>query len=222
MRTRNICPGCFIGCTSERILLEHIKICDDFCSLRNINYKTDTEALTREYEQITELYKIIEIKHALTNDIQDINERQNMLLEIKSNFRILEGKINRLQKGKIINFNNTNVHDINRTNNKLSAKNIEKSGIVYLIQPEDLIDTNIFTIGRTINKNLSILSRKSRYGQEAKIICVCECTNSRLLKKQIQFRFNQLFKPRKGTEYYEGDRDAMYNEFMSIARKHKQ
>lgn len=87
------------------------------------------------------------------------------------------------------------------------------SGIVYLVQPEILLETDKYKIGLSKDNNLS---RIKSYGKNTRIIIIRECENPYLIEKEIKKSFNSKFKLIKGEEWFEGDKTNMLKEFENI------
>lgn len=86
-------------------------------------------------------------------------------------------------------------------------------GIIYLIQPADLYNTNRFKIGCSGKNNLN---RIKNYGDDARILLIIECNNPFLIEKQIIKIFSEKFKLIRGREYFEGDEKKIKKEFKKI------
>jgi hypothetical protein len=87
-------------------------------------------------------------------------------------------------------------------------------GILYLIQPCELVGTNRYKIGCSKSPNLDRC--KNGYNKGSRFICIMECDNPLVLEKNIKEKFNKLFKLISGTEYFGGDEKDMLKEFIEI------
>lgn len=86
-------------------------------------------------------------------------------------------------------------------------------GIIYFIQPAELVTTNRYKIGCS-NKNT--LDRcKTGYRCGSRYLCIMECANPMKLENIIKICFRNRFKLIAGNEYFEGDENEMLNEFVS-------
>ena len=86
-------------------------------------------------------------------------------------------------------------------------------GIVYLLQPQEFINTNILKIGHSTKNNLS---RCKSYGSNSIIYNVRTFNNSSYVEKVLLCCFNKRFKLYKGNEYFEGDLKEMDNLFYFL------
>lgn len=94
-----------------------------------------------------------------------------------------------------------------------------QSGIVYLIQPEEFIGTQIYKIGYS---NKSTLDRcATGYKSKSKYICVMDCVFPFKAEEVLKMEFNANFKLHKGREYFEGDEATMFSVFVDIVKNHK-
>jgi hypothetical protein len=90
-------------------------------------------------------------------------------------------------------------------------------GIIYLIQPVELIGTNCFKVGYSDKTNLE---RLKGYKKGSRYINIGECIEPKILEKKIIENFNKNFKLKCGKEYFEGDEDLMEKEFLRIKIEH--
>ncbi len=85
-------------------------------------------------------------------------------------------------------------------------------GIVYFIQPAELIGTNRYKIGRSkqdkLRRCLEGYKNKSRY------ICIMECDDDVFVESELKKHFNNKYKLFAGAEFFEGDEDDMRREFF--------
>jgi len=91
-------------------------------------------------------------------------------------------------------------------------------GIIYLIQPVELVGTNRYKIGCSNTPDL----KRCNYGYKkgSRYICIMECNNPLELEKKIKDEFNKLFKLIGGREYFEGDETIMKQTFLKIIKKY--
>jgi len=84
-------------------------------------------------------------------------------------------------------------------------------GIIYLIQPEELVGTNRYKIGCSVKNDLS---RVNSYKKQSRYLCIMECKNPFILEKNIKLLFNKTFKKIAGNEYFEGNESDIIKEFI--------
>ena len=85
-------------------------------------------------------------------------------------------------------------------------------GIVYLIQPAELIDTNRYKIGCSQNTKLKRITNDYKNG--TRYILIMECDNPFEVEKNIKILFRKQFKLIAGHEYFEGDEKLMKDSFI--------
>jgi len=88
------------------------------------------------------------------------------------------------------------------------------NGIIYLIQPTELIGTNRYKIGCSENTELNRV--KKGYKKGTRYIYIIECNDPFVLEKNIKKTFNEKFKLIAGYEYFEGDEKSMKEEFLKL------
>lgn len=93
-------------------------------------------------------------------------------------------------------------------------------GIIYLIQPAELIGTSRYKIGCSNKPDLDRC--KNGYKKGSRYICIMECNNPLVLERIIKTSFNYRFNLIAGCEFYEGDENEMYLLFSDLVNKHKQ
>lgn len=108
---------------------------------------------------------------------------------------------------------NTNSKTSLKTNAKTNIK-YSNSGIIYLIQPCELVGTNRYKIGCSGKNTLDRI--KKGYKSGTRYIHIAECDNPFSVEKEIKKLFNIQFNLIAGKEYYEGDETSMRNLFISI------
>ena len=86
-------------------------------------------------------------------------------------------------------------------------------GIIYLVQPQQLVGTNRYKIGCSKKNNLS---RINSYLLGTKYICIMEVNNPIPLETNIKKHFKDNFKLIAGTEYFEGKIKDMLQSFQKI------
>tara|TARA_R110000824_G_scaffold233659_1_gene421972 strand:+ start:471 stop:1058 length:588 start_codon:yes stop_codon:yes gene_type:complete len=83
----------------------------------------------------------------------------------------------------------------------LEQKN--KSGIIYLIQPCELVETKRYKVG--MSKNTSLDRVKNGYKKGSRYLCIMEVKNPVQVEKNIIKVFNETYKIIAGKEYYQID-----------------
>jgi hypothetical protein len=91
------------------------------------------------------------------------------------------------------------------------------TGIVYLIQPEELLLTNRYKIGCSGKNNLS---RLSGYKKNSRCLCVVECIYPYALENKIKEEFNKKHKLIAGKEFFEGVENELFNDFIYIVQEY--
>jgi hypothetical protein len=92
-------------------------------------------------------------------------------------------------------------------------------GIVYLIQPCELIGTSRYKVG--CSKKTDLDRCKNGYKKGSRYICIMECTNPLLLESTIKKNFNNKFTLIAGSEYYEGEENKILKYFIDIIFDYK-
>jgi len=87
------------------------------------------------------------------------------------------------------------------------------TGIVYLIQPEELLQTNRYKIGCSAKNDLS---RVCSYKKNSRYLYIAECINPYTLESNIKSAFNNKYTLIAGKEYFEGDEKNIVNDFVKI------
>ena len=90
-------------------------------------------------------------------------------------------------------------------------------GIVYLVQPCELIGTNRYKLGCSEEPDLN---RIKGYKKGTRYISIMECTDPFKLEKELKIHFNKDFKLIAGREFFEGDVNAMRCKFNEIVLKY--
>jgi hypothetical protein len=90
-------------------------------------------------------------------------------------------------------------------------------GIVYLVQPGELLDTKRFKVGCSEHEDYS---RLSKYHKNCKIISIRRCgENYKEIEKIIINEFKNKYKLITGNEYFEGNIKDIDNDFNKIVSK---
>ena len=86
-------------------------------------------------------------------------------------------------------------------------------GIIYLVQPTELIGSQRYKIG--CSKNTELERVKKGYKKGTRYIYIIECYDPFTLEKNIKKIFNEKFKLIAGYEYFEGDETKIKEEFFN-------
>lgn len=90
-------------------------------------------------------------------------------------------------------------------------------GIVYLIQPVELVKCRRFKIGCSRTPDLSRC--KNGYNNGSRYICIMECYEPVSVETELIKCFKQKFKLVGGNEYFEGDELQLRDEFYNVVKK---
>jgi hypothetical protein len=93
------------------------------------------------------------------------------------------------------------------------------TGIIYFIQPSELVGTNRFKIGCSKHNNLDRC--KNGYRNGSRYLCIMECKQPFVLENTIKISFRDKFTLITGNEFFEGDEQLMFMLFMNIVVQHK-
>jgi len=85
-----------------------------------------------------------------------------------------------------------------------------ETGIIYLIQPAELLGTNRYKIGCSKKNNLKRCS--NGYKKGSRYMCIMECNKPLILEKKIINKFNEKFKKICGNEFFEGEEKEIIKE----------
>jgi hypothetical protein len=88
-------------------------------------------------------------------------------------------------------------------------------GIIYLIQPAELFDTQRYKIG--CSKNTELERVKKGYKKGTRYILIMKCHDPYVVENNIKKIFNEKFKLIAGCEYFEGNEEIMKEEFLKLA-----
>ena len=91
--------------------------------------------------------------------------------------------------------------------------NKPKKGIVYFIQPHELVGTDRYKVGCSSNNSLE---RLKSYRKGTRIIAVLDSYNPFQLEKIIKSEFNNTFTLISGTEFFRGNESDMKRAFINI------
>jgi hypothetical protein len=91
---------------------------------------------------------------------------------------------------------------------------INDKGLLYLIQPAELVGTQRYKIG--YSKNNDITKFRKDYKKGSRFLDIYEYDNSPLLVREIRNNFNNKFKLVAGRTYYEGNETDIKKNFNAI------
>lgn len=83
-------------------------------------------------------------------------------------------------------------------------------GILYFIQPAELVGTNRFKVGCSTKNDLS---RVKSYKTGTRMIMILQCDDPFLLEQKVLVEFKTQFHKIAGNEYFEGDESVMRKVF---------
>lgn len=93
-------------------------------------------------------------------------------------------------------------------------------GIIYLIQPAELVGTNRYKIG--LSKDPTLDRCKKGYKNGSRYLLIMECDNPLILEDIIKREFRKKYKLIAGREYFEGDETNMTNDFIKLFAFHQE
>ncbi len=91
-------------------------------------------------------------------------------------------------------------------------------GIIYLIQPEEFLNSDVLKLGRSVHNTLK--RPYKGYRRKSVIYFVFKCDNAIEVEKKLIEYFNEHFECYQGREYFKGDVNKMKKEFKSIYEKY--
>lgn len=94
------------------------------------------------------------------------------------------------------------------------------SGIIYLVQPAELVGTKRYKIG--CSKKTTLDRVKNGYKKGTRYLHIAECDEPHKTEEKIKEIFNNKFTLIAGNEYYEGDELIMKQEFINLIMKRQQ
>lgn len=91
------------------------------------------------------------------------------------------------------------------------------TGIIYLVQPCELIGTNRYKIGMSEKNNFS---RLKFYKAGSRYISIFESENCAYVERRLLYEFNNKFKKIAGREYFSGDENEIITTFVTTVLRH--
>jgi hypothetical protein len=144
--------------------------------------------------------------------IQQQQETNQIVEALKSRVLALENQIILLMRESN---NTTTVTNSNNSKDDTSfvTKQDTNFGLVYLIQPEELLGTNRYKLGCSSKANLD---RLKSYKRNSHLLCSYKCTDPFQTENRLKAVFASKFTKVAGNEYFQGNESEMVKEFMSI------
>ena len=181
----------------------------EFCNYKNKNKKLLQKHLDKQNCYSTDkIIELIENKRKIQKENlsleEQIKELKKEMEELKTNKNIITNNIIPIQITNSINIQNEIILNDENENEK-------NKGILYLIQPAELIDTKRFKIGRS---NKTSLDRVRSYRKGTRYLCIFECDDPVNTEKVLIEKFNERFKLIAGNEYFEGDEKEVRDVFI--------
>jgi hypothetical protein len=180
------------------------------CNICNKKYKSN-KSLWNHNKKFHQIIKKVKNSCKFCNNIFE-NKNKKYYHQKKCLISINKNENINIPKPIIKNTNiiaNNEVTQLHNINNYKMYK-----GIIYFIQPSELVGTNRYKIGCSKIPNLKRCINGYRKG--SRYICIMECYNPLTLEKNIKIKFTKLFKLIAGTEYFEGNEYIMRNAFCNI------
>lgn len=100
---------------------------------------------------------------------------------------------------------------------KLKNNNMNKSGIIYLIQPEEFINTSVYKIGCSSKPTLDRV--RNGYGKGSRYLYICNCCSPFEIERKLIKIFNEKFDLVQGREYFSGNEYDIKKCFISEFEK---
>lgn len=143
--------------------------------------------------------------------------KKELKAEIKDEIEVLRSENRTLQRAVFLrrecnDTDSTTSSDIIITdiNNKDDITNI---GLVYLIQPEELLGTNRYKVGCSTKPNIS---RLKAYKQHSHLLCAYKCTKPFETEARLKAVFAANFSRVAGNEYFQGNEHDLTQAFFSV------
>lgn len=91
-------------------------------------------------------------------------------------------------------------------------------GLLYFIQPAELVGTTRYKIGRSSKNDLS---RLRAYRMGTRMIMIVECENDVQIEEKLIAAFNSAFPRVAGKEWFEGNEKDMRTLFYEIVTQNE-
>ena len=89
---------------------------------------------------------------------------------------------------------------------------------IYLIQPAELIGTDIYKFGFSLSEEIGRC--KNGYKKGTKYLCIIKCKDAKKLEDKVKINFAKKFQLVTGKEFYRGNEQEIQHEFLKIVFKH--
>jgi hypothetical protein len=91
---------------------------------------------------------------------------------------------------------------------------MSEKGIIYLIQPAELVGTERYKIG--CSSKTSLERCQNGYKKGSRFLNIMECSDPFGLEKRLKETFGRRFRLVAGKEYFEGDEEEIKREFYNV------
>jgi hypothetical protein len=91
------------------------------------------------------------------------------------------------------------------------------NGIVYFIQPGELLETDVYKVGYSSKLDLR---RLLSYKKNTNYFSIIQCNDALKCEEEIKKKFKENFKLHAGNEFFKGDKEEMLVMFNKIVNKH--
>jgi rubrerythrin len=95
-----------------------------------------------------------------------------------------------------------------------------ETGIVYLIQPQEFMNTGIYKFGKS-TKQEEFKRCRNGYGKKTIFHHIVYCVEPSIFETNIKKSFNEKFELCQGKEYFKGDIIEMKKEFSKLLNDHE-
>jgi hypothetical protein len=200
------CPNCYKKFTRNDNLAIHMKT-----TCKNKDGK-QTTALIEETHELT--VRTTELKTEVIKLQKEIDllKKNSKTIKLQKEIDLLKNNPETIKLQKEI--------DLLKNNQGITNEDTQKSrGIIYMIQPAELIGSNKYKIGHSKSPKLNRCIKA--YYASSRFISINECNNPLILEKKIINEFNKLFKLTAGREIFEGNENLMYITYLKLLNAHK-
>jgi hypothetical protein len=91
------------------------------------------------------------------------------------------------------------------------------NGIVYFIQPGELIETDVYKVGYSSKLDLR---RVLSYKKNTNYLSIIQCNNALKCEEEIKIKFKENFILHAGNEFFKGNKKDMLFMFNTIVNNH--
>lgn len=178
-----------------------------------------TAELKAEFKKQLTVELKAEFKKELTAELKAELKKELKAHEIE----VLRSQVNMLQREVLLRrqYNDTD----STTSSDIVITDIAKKdditnvGLVYLIQPEELLGTNRYKVGCSTKPNIS---RLKSYKQYSHLLCAYKCTNPFETETRLKAVFAANFSLVAGNEYFQGNEHDLTQAFFSVVGSNEQ